>query len=299
MAFAEISDRIVANVNGEIILLSDLRQQMVTLKNLEVQGEINTPKGGITEESVLQMMVDEKMMSYYAKESNITIKESEIDKAVENFKAKNGLSDKALAQALERQNLTLTKYRETLKNQMLIRRVTSYEITGVDISDEDVKDYYDQNIGEFMSEEKIRVSHIAVALPLDSGPMLERIADEKVKSIKEEIASGTGFSQLARKYSEDSAAQSGGDLGWFKRGKMLPEMEDVAFSLRQGETGGPVRTPFGLHLIKVTERQEPKPIALDKAANGIRGKLHSSLYQKKRTAWIERLRDQAYIEVLY
>lgn len=297
--FAEISDRIVANVNGEIILLSDLRKQVATLKNLKSQGAVAMTKEDITEESVLRAMVEEKIVTYYAKESEITIKENEIDKAVESIKESNGLTDKALELALERQGVTLSKYRETLKNQMLIRRVTSFEISGVDISEEDVKDYYYQNLGEFMSEERIRVSHIAIALSPDSGPIPVRIAEVKIKSIKREIDSGADFFQLARKYSEDFTKKSGGDLGWFKRGKMFPEMEDVAFSLRQGETGGPIRTPFGLHLIKVTEREEPEPVALDKVAKKIRGKLYNSLYQKKRTAWLERLREQAYIEVLY
>jgi len=269
------------------------------LKDLDRKGSIPTPKGGITAESVLQIMVDEKVISFHAKQSAISIKESEVDKAVENIKASNGFSDKKLEKALERQGLTLSKYRENLKKQMLIRRVTNFEVSGVSVSKEEVKDYYNQNIAKFMSEEKIRVSHIVITLAKGSGSMLTSIAEEKIRSIKKEIDSGADFAQLAREYSDDSTAKQGGDLGWFKRGKMLPDMEAVAFSLKPGEIGGPIRTPFGLHLIKVTERVEAKPITFDKVADKIRSKLYNKRYQRKRTTWIKRLRDQAYIEVLY
>jgi len=271
----------------------------VALKELDSKGSIPTPKGGITPESVLQIMVDEKVISFHAKQTAITIKESEIDKAVENIKASNRFSDKELEKALKQQGITLDKYRENLKKQMLIRRVTNFEVSGVSVSKEEVKDYYHQNIAEFMSEEKIRVSHIALTLTKDSGSMLKGIAKEKIRSIKKEIDSGADFAQLAREYSDDFTARQGGDLGWFKRGKMLPNMEVVAFSLKPGEVGGPIHTPFGLHLIKVTERVEAKPIEFDKVADKIRSKLYNKRYQRKRTAWIKRLRDQAYIEVLY
>jgi len=269
------------------------------MKDLDSKGSIPTPKGGITANSVLQIMVDEKVISFHAKQSAISIKESEIDKAVENIKSSNGFSDKDLEQALKRQGVTLEKYRDTLKKQMLIRRVTGFEVTGVSVPKEDVKDYYEQNIAEFMSEEKVRVSHIVLTLPKDAGSMLKRSTQEKIRSIKKEIDSGADFAELARKYSDDPTSIKGGDLGWFKRGKMLPNMEAVAFSLRPGETGGPIRTPFGLHLVKVTERVEPKPAAFDKVAHKIRSKLYNERYQRKRSAWIKRLRDQAYIEVLY
>ncbi|VAX18443.1 Survival protein SurA precursor (Peptidyl-prolyl cis-trans isomerase SurA) [hydrothermal vent metagenome] len=269
------------------------------LKDLNSKGSIPTPKGGITPENVLKIMVDEKVISFHAKQTAITIKESEIDKAVENIKTSNRFSDKDLEKALKQQGTTLGKYKENLKKQMLIRRVTNFEVSGVNVSKDEVKDYYHQNMAEFMSEEKIRVSHIVLTLTRDSDSMQKSSAEEKIRSIKRKIDSGADFAQLAREYSNDPAAKHGGDLGWFKRGKMLPDMEVVAFSLKQGEIGGPIHTPFGLHLIKVTERVEAKPIEFDKVADKIRSKLYNKRYQRKRTAWIKRLRDQAYIEILY
>ncbi len=289
----------MANVNGKIILLSDLRNQMAMLRSLKNKNSANIMEENITERKVLQMMIDEKIMTHYARESNITIKESEIDKAVENVKTANGLTDKTLISALEHQGVTLEKYRETLRNQMLIQRITSFEITGVNVTDDEVKDYYEQNINEFMTQEKVRMSHIAIEAPESAGPAKSGRARTKIQSIMNEIQNGAEFAALARKYSQDASAENGGDLGWFLKGRMLPAFEKIAFAFKKGEVGGPIRTPYGFHLIKVTDRVEPEPIPLKQAAEGIRSRLRNSAFLRKRTAWLERLRDQSYIEILY
>ncbi len=289
----------MANVNGEIILLSDLRKQVALFKSLRNKGAKNLPAGKITERRILNNMIDEKVMGYYAREKDVKVSDADIDKAIENVKANNNLSDKALEQALKTQGTTLKKFRNTLRNQILIRRIVNMELTGTSISEEEARDYYSRHMGEFKTEERVRASHIILLVTENSGQRAISEAKAKIESIMGEIRAGADFAETAAKYSQDASAKTGGDLGWFTRGKMLPAFEKTAFALGIGEVGGPIRTRYGFHIVKVTDREESKIKPFEEVSKQIYARLSNELYNRKRMEWLKRLRNQAYIEVMY
>lgn len=290
-------DRIVANVNGEIILLSDVRKQIISMRSFI--GRAGGPSEGVTEFEALRAMIDEKIILRHAKEANIAIKDSEVDQTIEQIKSGNNIDDTALDEALKSQGMTLTEYREKLKNQMVIQRVTSMEISAVNVSDDEVKSYYRRNINEFMEPGRVRLSHIVSMAKEEDPPAKATLAEAKISTALREIRAGADFAEKARKISEDGSAESGGDLGWFTRGKMLPVFEDVAFSLKKGDVAGPIRTQHGFHIIKVTDREEPKKTPFEAVAGKISDKLAAEAFARKRNTWIEKLRVQAYVEFMY
>ncbi len=299
MSHAEITDRIVANVNGEIILLSDIRKQTLLLKNLKETGDAKIPDSALTEEAILRKMIDEKIMAHHAKENNVTIKESEIDKAIERIKTENGFTGDVLTKLLEEDGMSMEQYREKLRDQMLIRRISGIEVGPVTISDEEVKNFYRKNKKIFTEHGKVRASHIVLLLPEDASAEKVSEVERKINSIMEKIRGGADFAEMARKYSQDGSAVNGGDLGWFVKGKMLPAFERVAFSMEKGEVSSPIRTRFGYHIIKVVDREEPKATLFKDVAEGIRRKISVDASVLKRREWLERLRAQAYVEILY
>ncbi|VAX16371.1 hypothetical protein MNBD_NITROSPINAE04-912 [hydrothermal vent metagenome] len=299
MSHAEITDRIVANVNGEIILLSDIRKQTLLLKNLKETGDAKIPDSALTEEAILRKMIDEKIMAHYAKENNVTIKESEIDKAIERIKVENGFTGDVLTKLLEQDGMSMEQYREKLRDQMLIRRISGIEVGPVTISDEEVKNFYRKNKRIFTEQGKVRASHIVLLLPEDASAEKVSEVERKINSIMKEIRGGADFAEMARKYSQDGSSVNGGDLGWFSKGKMLPDFERVAFSMEKGEVSSPIRTRFGYHIIKVVDREEPKATLFKDVAEGIRRKISADASVLKRREWLERLRAQAYVEILY
>ncbi|HEY5974081.1 MAG TPA: peptidylprolyl isomerase [Geobacteraceae bacterium] len=111
------------------------------------------------------------------------------------------------------------------------------------VSDEELQKFYDQNKDKFKTGDEVKASHILVKSEKDAQDILAK------------LKSGGNFEELAKKYSTDGAAAKGGDLGWFGKGSMIPEFEKVAFTLKEGETSGIVKTKFGYHIIKLTGKR--------------------------------------------
>jgi peptidyl-prolyl cis-trans isomerase D len=121
-------------------------------------------------------------------------------------------------------------------------------------SDEELKKYYDENHERFKQPEERKIQHILVALPAGASPEIEEEQRNKTDDLIKQIKEGADFGELAKKHSDDTAsAEMGGDLGWLPHGAAVQPFDEAAFSAKQGEVVGPIKTPFGFHIIKVEE----------------------------------------------
>lgn len=135
---------------------------------------------------------------------------------------------------------------ERLKKEILTQVTIDNVLSKVAVEDQEAKKFYDENEDKFVDMEQVRAKHILV----DS--------EEKAKEVANLIQDGLTFEEAAEKYSSCPSNAQGGDLGFFTRGKMVPEFEDAAFSLKVGEISEPVKTQFGYHLVKVEEKKEAR-----------------------------------------
>ena len=120
------------------------------------------------------------------------------------------------------------------------------------LTEDELQQYYDTNLSQYQTPGQVRASHILLRVDGDDEAATARAAE-----LAAEARAGADFAELAREHSEDDTnAENGGDLGLFGRGRMVPEFENAAFALAAGEVSDPVRSPFGYHVIKVTEKQE-------------------------------------------
>lgn len=201
---------------------------------------VETKEGNITKEElynemkerygkeVLRDLVHEKVLS-----KKFKVTDKEIDQEIENLKEMYGVQyDLAVQQSGEE------AIREMVKLDLLRQKAAMDDIK---VTDEELKKYYNEY------KPKVRASHILVD-------------DEKTaKEIKAKLEKGEDFAKLAKQYSKDTgSAQNGGDLGWFGPGKMVEEFEKAAYTLNVGEISNPVKTQFGYHIIKVTDKEKKK-----------------------------------------
>lgn len=133
---------------------------------------------------------------------------------------------------------------ENMKITMLKQYAMSKLLASVRVDEEEIKKYYDEHKEMFKSPESVRASHILVK------------EESEANDILKEINNGLSFEEAAKKYSQCPSASIGGDLNYFTKGKMVPEFEQAAFSLDKDEISAPVKTQFGYHIIKVTDKKQ-------------------------------------------
>ena len=143
------------------------------------------------------------------------------------------------------------------------------------VSDQDAQAYYDNNIKEYEQLPQVHAAHILVRVPPVGGSEAENKAKAKIEDVLKRARAGEDFAKLAKEISEDTAnAQQGGDLGFVKRGDLVPQFEQAAFALKKGELApAPVRTPFGYHAIKVLDVKEGGKTPFKDVVDAIKGKL--------------------------
>jgi len=144
----------------------------------------------------------------------------------------------------------------------------------------DIEEYYDSHIEEFSSPEDLRLRHILLRVPVGADASIRQEKREILEGLAERISKGEDFGELARIYSEDiSSKEHGGDLGYVKKGKLVPEVERVAFALKPGEVSEVVSSSYGLHLLKVEDYRASKVEPLD----GVKERIRETLTEEK--AW--------------
>ncbi len=164
-----------------------------------------------------------------------------------------------------------------------IRFDPSAYLSKAKVSDDDVADYYDDHPNEFRTQKTVEARQILFKVDPKADPATVEAAREKALKVLKLAREGKNFAELARKYSEGPSRNSGGYLGRFKRGDMVKPFADMAFSMKAGQIGGPVRTRFGWHLIKVEKVFPAATVPLKAATAGIQKKL--ALQQAKSLAY--------------
>jgi len=177
---------------------------------------------------------------------------------------------------------------EEFKKMDLIAALLKKEVDEkAKVDDREVKEFYDKNPSQFESGEEVRVSHILLNTEAEAKAALER------------IKKGEDFSRLAKALSKDpGSAGKGGDIGFFGRGRMIPEFEHAAFRLHPGEVSNPVKTQFGYHIIKVTGRKEGKLLDFEEVKDSIKRHLIIERQKGLFDLLIDRLKKERKIEII-
>ncbi len=250
---------------------------------------------------------EEQKGPYLAKVGNVKITKADLERELKNlpefaqklFEGKAGkerfleelikkelLYQEALKKGLDKDTEFRNKV-EDFKKITLIGQLLEKEIEmKSQITDEDIRNYYEKNKEDFSNITQIRASHILVK------------TEEEAKRILERLKKGEDFAEMAKKYSIDTgSAKNGGDLGYFSPGQMVPEFERAAARLKTGEVSEPVKTQFGYHIIKVTDKKLGKPIEFEKVKNLIYQRLTAEKQKEIFDSYIAQLKNKYKVEI--
>lgn len=140
------------------------------------------------------------------------------------------------------------------------------------VSDQDIKQYYDEHLSDYRVPDRVHVTHILFKTTGKTPAEITTI-ENTARDVLNQIKAGKDFGELAKQYSEDSSAQKGGDIGWIVRGQTVKEFEDAAFSMKPGQVSDLIRTIYGIHIIKVLDKQTAHLQTLDEVKDGIQASL--------------------------
>ncbi len=246
----------------------------------------------------LDMLVEEKLVVQYGKEKEIKVADQEVSQAVEEFQKRTGAKGEEFEQLLGRAGMTMERYRTMLKDQIIARKVISMEVRSqVQLSPEEVREYYDTHRAIFTDRPKVRASHILKYLAKTATDEDWNKALEEINSIRREIVGGLDFAEAAKKYSDDPTRDVGGDLGEVIQGEMVEEFDKAAFTQEIGLLSEPVRTQYGYHLIKVVGKSVSDVVPFEKVKGEIENRIYSDLLQTVREDWLKRLKKEALIDI--
>lgn len=291
-------DRVIAKVNDEIITLSEVQERTVTeLGRLRSKGNENIPVVEDIMRKVLNRMIEDILILGQGKKIGIAVSDDRVLAALDEIKNTNSLTDEELIAMLEAESQTLEEYKDTIRDQILLSKVISIEIKNrIVVSKKQILRYYENNKKEFWQAGKVKASHILFLMDETLTPTEKNAKEALAEKVLQKIREGVDFVDLAKAYSEDVSADSGGDLGELERGKMVPELERVVFSMREGEVSGIVRSPYGLHIIKVNQISPGRTIGLEDVRSQIVNAQRLKRFEKAFDDYVAKLKKNAFIE---
>jgi peptidyl-prolyl cis-trans isomerase SurA len=299
---AEMVDRVAAVVNNEIITLGEVMKrssQELQHADQETAPEDRARKHEEIERKALDALVDEKLLDQELREAKVTVDDKQVDQGVQEVMKRYSFTADQLAQAVANEGLTLAEYREQMRKQLGRYQLLREKVAKlVKVSDADVRSEYDRMARDEGKEIEVHVRHIVVSTAENAPPTEVDQALATATAIAAEARQpGADFAELAKKKSQGSSASDGGDLGFFKRGAMVPAFEKVAFSLKPGEVSDPVRTSVGWHVLKLEERRAIGLLPMAELRPQIEEKLRREQGERASAQYVKTLRQGAVVEI--
>ncbi|MDX1749161.1 MAG: peptidylprolyl isomerase [Methylophaga sp.] len=249
-------DRIVAVVNNEIVLDSELVEMEQTVRQQLRQRNAAIPSSDILRRQVLERLIMQKLQLQRAEMSGIRVADDALNAAVRQIAENNNLTIRQFRDALESDGYDFTEFRETIREEMIISRLRKSEVEdSIVVSEREVDNFLATQNLQGDSEQAFRLLHILVGIPDAPTPEQVQAAEQKLAVIQDLLAEGGDFSEIAAGYSDGQNALEGGELGWRKQAELPTLFASVVPNLAVGEVSDVIRSGSGFHLVKLAEKR--------------------------------------------
>ncbi|WP_292759853.1 MULTISPECIES: peptidylprolyl isomerase [unclassified Methylophaga] len=249
-------DRIVAVVNNEIVLDSELVEMEQTVRQQLRQRNAAIPSSDILRRQVLERLIMQKLQLQRADMSGIRVADDALNAAVRQIAENNNLTIRQFRDALESDGYDFTEFRETIREEMVISRLRKSEVEdSIVVSEREVDNFLATQNLQGDSEQAFRLLHILVGIPDAPTPEQVQEAEQKLAVIQDLLAEGGDFSEIAAGYSDGQNALEGGELGWRKQAELPTLFAGVVPNLSVGEVSDVIRSGSGFHLVKLVEKR--------------------------------------------
>ena len=284
-------DRVVAVVNDDVIMMSELQEQVVISRR---DGR-NAPDGAELERTMLNRLVDERLQIQEAKRDKVEVTDDELRAALDDIVKRNGGDRERFEVLLRAQGVTWEALRRAIREQLLAQKVRSRRVVRRStVTEVEVDQYLAQNRDKFEAGLKYHAYHMAITVEATSSSAAWEQAKREIDEIAVALAGGADFAELARTRAKDPA---GGDLGWLARGELDAAFERPLLELKKSQVTAPIRSGSAYHLLKLDDREELTADRLADARQQVRDLLLQKKAQERFDEWLEGLRRRALIAI--
>lgn len=289
---------LVARVNGVPIYKIDFENAMESfIKGQGLAGKLSEDQARQAREIVLDGLIGSELLHQKAQSIPIEVGTAEVEQTI--AQTRESLGDEAFQAELSRRSMTETDLRHLVRQNLMVQKlIQDLILTRVDVSEDELRAFYEQHQTELKKPERVEASHILVKSSPSDSAAKKAEARRRIEEAARRAKSGEDFAVLAKQYSDDGTASQGGQLGNIQRGQTVPSFEEAAFRLHSGEVSEVVESPYGYHIIKVTGRSEPAVASFEEARDTIAQFIKQKKAQDAVEQMVQSLRAEARVEIL-
>lgn len=243
-------DRIIAVVDDDVILASELENRMKLIKQRFNQNNNTLPAEDILNRQVLERLIVDSVQLQMAERVGVRISDDELTSAIIQFAQQSNLTLDQLLDDLKSQGIDYKHYRNQIRNDILIQQVQrNFVQRRIYITPNEVKDFLASPTGQQSTSDEYHVGHILIAVPSDASEKTIAKLQSKAESLSESLNNGATFEEVAVAHSNDSRALEGGDLGWRKINELPSLIADNILTLKIGKVTEPIKSSSGFHIV--------------------------------------------------
>jgi peptidyl-prolyl cis-trans isomerase SurA len=295
-------EEIVVKVNGDIITRTELDRSRAQLEAQLKQRGASGPdlQNEISQRSkdILRERIDQLLLAQKGRELNINV-DPEVSKYIAEIQLQTKIADPEKFQQFVREQTgqAYEDYKAEIRNGMLTQRVVRQEVgSKINIPRAEVEKYYNEHKNEFMREDQVFLREILLSTEGKSEAEIAGI-EKKAKDLVARARKGEKFGELARDNSQSATAKDYGQLGAFKRGELLKQIEDIVFAQDRGYVTDPIRVQNGYLILRVEERHKPGQASFEEVENQVMEKLYMPRMEPAVREYLTKLRHEAFLEI--
>ena len=251
-----VLDRIVAIVNDEAITALELEERArFAMKQLAQQGTAPPPKS-VVERQLLERMIGDRVQLQLAKETGLRVDDTDLERAIGRIAEQNNLTLETLRKTLEGDGVPYAKFREDIRNEIVMSRLREREVDNkIVVTESEIDALLTTSASEGMRSDEVNLSHILVVVPENASPEQLQGRRARAEQALGQLTKGADFRQVAAAFSEAPDALRGGEMGW-RPGERLPTIfYDAVKAMKPGEVSGILRSANGFHILRLNDRR--------------------------------------------
>lgn len=293
------SSKFAAKVNGSGIKKATLDAAMTNfIENQKMFGmEVKEEDKSKLQKDILEELISAELLYQESKKAGLGNLKKQTEQQLENIKKGLG-SNEEFQKILKDRGITENDLKEDIQKGVSIKEFLDKNVyKDISVSDAEKEEEYEKSKDKLNVPEQIKASHILILVKEDATDEDKKAALEKTEELRKRILSREDFAELAKENSADGSAVRGGDLGYFSKGQMVKPFEDAAFAMGIGDVSAVVETQFGYHIIKLTDKKEPRVLAYEEVRDDIEKFLTNKYRREKLDSLVQDLRKKAKIEI--